>query len=280
MNDYLQQTTRFVPADVEARWLPRWLDSGLFHATPDPGRTPAIISRRPTSPATRTWATRSTAPFKTCSRATILLGDNACWLVGTDTPASPPNVVGFWADGLAKEDPAAKSSCVASGPGARSTAATSFASPFPAAPATTTRAVHVRRGLRPRCHTRLRGALQQGYIHGLLPRQLAPARRAAISDPRSPTARCRGRSATSATRSREAPGHHATTRPETMLGDMAKRIIRRRTLSRSCRPKGHAAAARRELPVADSASTRFAPGRSDHAGARPHRLRHRSYPRP
>ena len=42
-NDHLRETTRFESTAVEARWTERWLGARLFHAEPDPTRTPYSI---------------------------------------------------------------------------------------------------------------------------------------------------------------------------------------------------------------------------------------------
>jgi len=63
----LQDRTRFEPSEVEPRIVERWLASGLHHPSPRAPRprTTRSPSRRPTSRASCTWATRSTARCRT-----------------------------------------------------------------------------------------------------------------------------------------------------------------------------------------------------------------------
>jgi len=84
--DYLQQTTRFEPAAVEARWMKEWLESHIFHAEPDPAREPYSIVIPPpniTGVLHMGHALNNTIQ-DVLTRYHRMLGDNACWLVGTD----------------------------------------------------------------------------------------------------------------------------------------------------------------------------------------------------
>ena len=86
MNDYLQQTTRFEPAAVEARWMKQWLEEHLFHAEPDPERPAYSIVIPPpniTGVLHMGHALNDTIQ-DVLTRYHRMLGDNACWLVGTD----------------------------------------------------------------------------------------------------------------------------------------------------------------------------------------------------
>ena len=140
----LQDRTRFEPAEVEPRIVERWLASGLFHpepAGPDP-RTARSRSRRRTSPARCTWATRSTARSRT--RWSAGTGCTASARSGSSaptTPASPPRrrSRGCCARrARAARSSAARRSSSASGSGASSTAARSSSSSSASArPATT-----------------------------------------------------------------------------------------------------------------------------------------------
>ena len=109
MDDYLQQTTRFEPAAVEARWMQHWLDEHLFHAEPDPGRPAYSIVIPPpniTGVLHMGHALNNTIQ-DVLTRYHRMLGENACWLVGTDHAGiATQNVVEkmLRADGLAKED--------------------------------------------------------------------------------------------------------------------------------------------------------------------------------
>jgi len=109
MNDYLQQTTRFEPAAVEARWMKHWLDEHLFHAEPDPGRPAYSIVIPPpniTGVLHMGHALNDTVQ-DVLTRYHRMLGENACWLVGTDHAGiATQNVVEkkLRAKGLTKED--------------------------------------------------------------------------------------------------------------------------------------------------------------------------------
>ena len=107
--DYLQQTTRFEPAAVEARWMKHWLDEHLFHAEPDPERPAYSIVIPPpniTGVLHMGHALNDTIQ-DVLTRYHRMLGENACWLVGTDHAGiATQNVVEkmLRAKGLTKED--------------------------------------------------------------------------------------------------------------------------------------------------------------------------------
>ena len=107
--DYLQQTTRFEPAAVEARWMKHWLDEHLFHAEPDPDRPPYSIVIPPpniTGVLHMGHALNDTVQ-DVLTRYHRMLGENACWLVGTDHAGiATQNVVEktLRKEGLTKED--------------------------------------------------------------------------------------------------------------------------------------------------------------------------------
>jgi valyl-tRNA synthetase len=107
--DYLQQTTRFEPAAVEARWMKYWLDEHIFHAEPDPARKPYSIVIPPpniTGVLHMGHALNDTVQ-DVLTRYHRMLGENACWLVGTDHAGiATQNVVEkmLRAKGLTKED--------------------------------------------------------------------------------------------------------------------------------------------------------------------------------
>ena len=109
MNDYLQQTTRFEPAAVEARWMKHWLDEHIFHAEPDPARPSYSIVIPPpniTGVLHMGHALNDTVQ-DVLTRYHRMLGENACWLVGTDHAGiATQNVVEkmLRAQGLTKED--------------------------------------------------------------------------------------------------------------------------------------------------------------------------------
>ena len=107
--DYLQQTTRFEPAAVEARWMKHWLDEHLFHAEPDAAREAYSIVIPPpniTGVLHMGHALNNTVQ-DVLTRYHRMLGENACWLVGTDHAGiATQNVVEkmLRKDGLTKED--------------------------------------------------------------------------------------------------------------------------------------------------------------------------------
>jgi valyl-tRNA synthetase len=107
--EYLRQTTRFEPAAVEAHWTREWLDTHLFHAEPDPTRTPYSIVIPPpnvTGNLHMGHALNGTIQ-DVLTRYHRMLGENACWLPGTDHAGiATQNVVEkrLRAEGLTKED--------------------------------------------------------------------------------------------------------------------------------------------------------------------------------
>ncbi len=109
MNDHLQQTTRFEPAAVEARWMRHWLDEHLFHAEPDEARPAYSIVIPPpniTGVLHMGHALNDTIQ-DVLIRYHRMLGENACWLVGTDHAGiATQNVVErqLRREGLTKED--------------------------------------------------------------------------------------------------------------------------------------------------------------------------------
>ncbi|MBN2203622.1 MAG: valine--tRNA ligase [Thermoleophilia bacterium] len=112
MNDaltYLKETTRFEPAAVEARWTREWLESRLFHAEPDPARPAYSIVIPPpnvTGNLHMGHALNGTIQ-DVLIRYHRMLGENACWLPGTDHAGiATQNVVEkqLRAQGLTKED--------------------------------------------------------------------------------------------------------------------------------------------------------------------------------
>ncbi|HSL96036.1 MAG TPA: valine--tRNA ligase [Thermoleophilia bacterium] len=106
---YLKGTTRFEPAAVEARWTREWLESRLFHAEPDPSRAPYSIVIPPpnvTGNLHMGHALNGTIQ-DVLIRYHRMLGENACWLPGTDHAGiATQNVVEkqLRAQGLTKED--------------------------------------------------------------------------------------------------------------------------------------------------------------------------------
>jgi len=107
--EYLQQTTRFEPAAVEERWMRHWLDEHLFHAEPDPGRTPYSIVIPPPNitGVLHMGHALNDAIQDVLTRYHRMLGENACWLVGTDHAGiATQNVVEkmLRKDGRTKED--------------------------------------------------------------------------------------------------------------------------------------------------------------------------------
>ncbi|MCX6364248.1 MAG: valine--tRNA ligase [Actinobacteria bacterium] len=107
--EYLRDTTRFEPAAVEARWMKEWLESHLFHAEPDAAREPYSIVIPPpniTGVLHMGHALNNTIQ-DVLTRYHRMLGENACWLVGTDHAGiATQNVVEkmLRTEGLTKED--------------------------------------------------------------------------------------------------------------------------------------------------------------------------------
>ncbi len=107
--DYLQQTTRFEPAAVEARWMRHWLDEHLFHAEPDAEREPYSIVIPPPNitGVLHMGHALNDSIQDALTRYHRMLGENACWLVGTDHAGiATQNVVEkmLRKQGLTKED--------------------------------------------------------------------------------------------------------------------------------------------------------------------------------
>jgi valyl-tRNA synthetase len=106
---YLKETTRFEPAAVESRWTHEWLDSRIFHAEPDPARPAYSIVIPPpnvTGNLHMGHALNGTIQ-DVLIRYHRMLGENACWLPGTDHAGiATQNVVEkqLRAQGLTKED--------------------------------------------------------------------------------------------------------------------------------------------------------------------------------
>ena len=107
--DYLRETTRFEPSAVEQRWMKTWLDEHVFHAEPDPARTPYSIVIPPpniTGVLHMGHALNDTIQ-DVLTRYHRMLGENACWLVGTDHAGiATQNVVEkmLRKEGLTRED--------------------------------------------------------------------------------------------------------------------------------------------------------------------------------
>ena len=105
----LQATTRFEPGPVEERLLGRWLGEHLFHAEPDPGRRPYSIVIPPPNVTGKLHMGHALndAVQDVLTRYHRMLGDNACWLLGTDHAGiATQNVVEkqLRAQGKSKED--------------------------------------------------------------------------------------------------------------------------------------------------------------------------------
>ena len=106
---YLKDTTRFEPAAVEERWTEEWFASGIFHAEPEPAKKPYSIVIPPpnvTGNLHMGHALNGTIQ-DVLTRYHRMLGENACWLPGTDHAGiATQNVVEkqLRAEGLTKED--------------------------------------------------------------------------------------------------------------------------------------------------------------------------------
>ena len=105
----LQATTRFDPGPVESRWMARWLDGHLFHAEPDPSRPPYAIVIPPPNITGKLHMGHALndAIQDSLTRYHRMLGDNACWLLGTDHAGiATQNVIEklLRSEGLSKED--------------------------------------------------------------------------------------------------------------------------------------------------------------------------------
>lgn len=106
---YLKETTRFEPAAVESRWMDEWLSERLFHAEPDPERAPYSIVIPPpnVTGSLHMGHALNGAIQDVLTRYHRMLGENACWLVGTDHAGiATQNVVEklLRSEGLTKED--------------------------------------------------------------------------------------------------------------------------------------------------------------------------------
>ena len=106
---YLKGTTRFEPAAVEARWTREWLETRLFHAEPDPAKKPYSIVIPPPNVTGNLHMGHALngAIQDVLIRYHRMLGENACWLPGTDHAGiATQNVVEkrLRAEGLTKED--------------------------------------------------------------------------------------------------------------------------------------------------------------------------------
>jgi valyl-tRNA synthetase len=108
-NDYLTRTTRFEPAAVEDRWREQWLSSHLFHAEVDETRKPYSIVIPPPNITGKLHMGHALngSIQDALMRYHRMLGENACWLVGTDHAGiATQNVVEkrLRAEGKSKED--------------------------------------------------------------------------------------------------------------------------------------------------------------------------------
>jgi len=107
--DDLQATTRFDPGPVEERLMKRWLGEHLFHAEPDAARRPYSIVIPPPNVTGKLHMGHALndAVQDALTRYHRMLGDNACWLLGTDHAGiATQNVVEkqLRAQGRSKED--------------------------------------------------------------------------------------------------------------------------------------------------------------------------------
>ena len=105
----LQATTRFDPGPVESHWMAHWLDQHLFHAEPDPSRPPYSIVIPPPNitGVLHMGHALNDSVQDTLTRYHRMLGDNACWMLGTDHAGiATQNVVEkqLRAQGRSKED--------------------------------------------------------------------------------------------------------------------------------------------------------------------------------
>jgi len=105
----LQATTRFDPGPVESHWMAYWLDQHLFHAEPDPSRPPYSIVIPPPNitGVLHIGHALNDSVQDTLTRYHRMLGDNACWMLGTDHAGiATQNVVEkqLRAQGRSKED--------------------------------------------------------------------------------------------------------------------------------------------------------------------------------
>jgi valyl-tRNA synthetase len=77
------------PKAVESRLYQRWEDAGYFHEDPDPSRPPFIICMPPPNVTARAHLGHGStyAPMDVLTRYHRMLGENADWLPGTDHAA-------------------------------------------------------------------------------------------------------------------------------------------------------------------------------------------------
>jgi valyl-tRNA synthetase len=77
------------PKTVESRLYKRWEDAGYFHEDPDPSRPPFIICMPPPNVTARAHLGHGStyAPMDVLTRYHRMLGENADWLPGTDHAA-------------------------------------------------------------------------------------------------------------------------------------------------------------------------------------------------
>jgi valyl-tRNA synthetase len=82
-------STPYDPKAVEARLYERWERSGYFHEEPDPARPPFIICMPPPNVTARAHIGHASTytPMDVLVRFHRMLGDNADWLPGTDHAA-------------------------------------------------------------------------------------------------------------------------------------------------------------------------------------------------
>ena len=80
---------QYDPKSVEARQYKRWEEAGYFHEEPDPARPPFIICMPPPNVTARAHLGHGSTytPMDVLTRYHRMLGDNADWLPGTDHAA-------------------------------------------------------------------------------------------------------------------------------------------------------------------------------------------------
>jgi valyl-tRNA synthetase len=80
---------QYDPKSVEARLYERWQSAGYFHEEPDPSRPPFIICMPPPNVTARAHLGHGSTytPMDVLTRYHRMLGDNADWLPGTDHAA-------------------------------------------------------------------------------------------------------------------------------------------------------------------------------------------------
>ena len=290
----LQATTRFDPGPVESHWMAHWLDQHLFHAEPDPSRPPYSIVIPPPNVTGKLHMGHALndSVQDALTRYHRMLGDNACWMLGTDHAGiATQNVV---EKRLRARGPQQRRRGprrvrqAASGPGASSTATPSSGSSSGwAAPATTSASASRSTSGYVRAVVKVFVALYaKGYIykdHYIV--NWCPRCGTAISDLEVAYVEEAGhlyhvRYALQGGGSH----HHRHHAARDHAGrHRRRREPRRRALQRPRRAHRGAAAAgpraadRRRRARRPRVRHRRA---QDHAGPRPHRLRHRPRPRP